>query len=157
MAWTSGLRKKSEMAWSDALLAGGFALAGGGLQQFFSWRNEKRKLVTEYRHRQQSEEHAAFVDLVKVGRRVQRALVDLAAAPGSPEARNALSVLVDQLAEAVVVLRLVVADATVVSAAEAFEEAAKRLEDSGPLADPRSLRMTPLIDVIRTYEARRGD
>lgn len=64
------------MSWVDTALGGGFALAGVALQQAFGARSERRQYKRDTTDRAHGEQHAAFVDLVKVARRVQRALVD---------------------------------------------------------------------------------
>ncbi len=109
------------MAWTDALLGGGFALAGVALQQAIVWHSEHRKYRRARRDRVLEEQHLAFLDLVKSARRVQRALRDIEAGDAPDEARATLAREVDQLAEAVAVVRFVVADDEVTKAAEDYE------------------------------------
>lgn len=140
------------MAWTDALIGGGAALAGVGLQQAFSWRSDQRKYVRDQSERVRHEQHLALVDVVKAGRRVQRALVDLESGANEPEARATFGREVDQLTEAVAAVRLLVTDADVLEQANLFERHAKALERSYQPSDQGSLRLTPLIDAIRRLE-----
>jgi len=140
------------VAWTDAFLGGGFALAGVALQQAFAWRTAENRYSRELRDRTRQEQHFAFIELVKVARRVQRALVDLA--DGLDDRTIAtLNREVDRLTEAVATVRLVIIDDDVVSAAEAFEERAKHLEAAGRWDDTQVLKLTPLIRALQKYEA----
>ncbi len=144
----------SSVAWSDALVGGGFALAGVALQQGFAMRQDRSRHRRARQDREHAEQHAAFVDLVKVARRVQRALVDLAAAPEDEGAHRTLAHEIDRLTEAVAAIRLVVPDEALVSVIEDFEEQAKDLERAGRWQYEQRLRLTPLIDSLRQYQAR---
>lgn len=140
------------MSWVDAALGGGFALAGVALQQAFTTRLEKRRFDRDRIARAHEEQHAAFVDLVRVARRVQRALVDRSATPSSDRVREALAQEVDRLTEAVATIRLVVDDAGLVRRVEEFEAQAKLLEEEG---SQEPLLLTPLIETLRGYEGSR--
>jgi len=138
------------------MVGGGFALAGAALQQIFSGRAEARRFGRDHEERTRNEQHQAFVDLVSTGRRVQRALVDCTST-SQPAAvsRAALEVQLDQLTQAVAVVRLVVDDQQIVASAEDFEAVAKALEDAVIVGEPtlhQRLELTPLIGRIRAYE-----
>jgi hypothetical protein len=144
------------VALTDALVGGGIALAGVALQQLFTLRADTRRYDRERRDRAHDEQHAAFVDLIRTARRMQRVLADLGDRPADLEARARLSEEVDRLAEAVSVIRLVVVDAAgVVEAAEDFEAQAKRLEQADKWDNTDVLQLTPLIKVLQGYEINR--
>jgi hypothetical protein len=143
---------EAHVAWTDAAIAGGAALAGVALQQLLTWRSEGRRTQQEKVERGRQEQHAALVDAVKAGRRVQRALVDLKAPPDPTSAQRVFGAEVDRLTEAVAVVRLLVIDERVLRQADAFEEHAKRLERHYRPEDQGALRLSPLIDTIRQYE-----
>jgi hypothetical protein len=81
----------------DALLAGGFALAGVALQQSLSLWSDSRRTARDEATRYRSETHDAFVKLVAAGRHVQRALVDRDQAEQSPAVANRLAEEIDRL------------------------------------------------------------
>lgn len=141
------------MSWSDAALGGGFALAGVALQQAFSARSERLRYRRDASVRLVHEQHQAFVEMIKSARRVQRALVDREDAPLDPAPLAALALEVDRLTESVAAIRLIVGDEDLVAAVERFEEHAKGLELAGPGSEQQPLRLTPLIEVLRQYEA----
>jgi hypothetical protein len=95
------------VAWTDAIMGGAFALAGVALQQMLTWHGDQRQSVRARQDRSDHERHIAFVELIKAGRRVQRALVDRDAEPTSAVVRERLAAAVDGLAETVAVVRLV--------------------------------------------------
>ena len=147
------------MAWTDVLLGGGLALAGTTLQQALAWRSDQRRHVRERAERLRQEQHDAFIELAKSGRRVQRTLVDLTdkAKAGrltdddvAPFRRE-----VDALAEAVAVVRLVILDDAVVAEAEKFEALAKKIQrtQDWTFTGQSKLELTPLLRVLQTYEA----
>jgi hypothetical protein len=140
------------MSWVDAVIGGGAALAGVGMQQAFSWRSDQRTYVRDQGERVRQEQHVALVDVVKTGRRVQRALVDLETDKDNAKANESFGREVDQLTEAVAAVRLLVTDPQVLEQANRFEEHAKALERSYQRSDQGSLRLTPLIDAIRRVE-----
>lgn len=140
------------MSWVDAALGGGFALAGVALQQAFTTLSEGRRFDRDRIARAHQEQHDAFVDLVRVARRVQRALVDRSAAPNGERVREALAQEVDRLTEAIATIRLVVEDARLVDKVEEFEAQAKMLEEEGT---QEPLLLTPLIETLRKYEKSR--
>ena len=140
------------MAWIDALIGGGAALAGVGLQQAFSRSGEQRRYTRDQEESFKREQHLALVDVVKSGRRVQRALVDLETGAPGADAEEVFAREVDRLTEAVATVRLMVTDADVLEEANRFESQAKRLEHSHDASDQGSLRLTPLIDAIRRFE-----
>lgn len=140
------------MAVNDAVVAGGFALAGGAMQQLIVMLNEGRRFRREALAISGVEQHAAFVQLVTAGRRVQRALVDREDFGGSEAAAHRLADELDGLTESAVVVRLIVQDDSLLAAVEAFEEHAKRLGDH-PHATEGHLRLTGLIGSIQRFEA----
>ena len=147
------------MGWSDALVGGGFALAGTGfgaaIQQLLAGRHDRTKYERDLADRERQEEHLACVDVVRSARRVQRALLDLASDWGSPRAAQVVATEVDRLAEVVASVRLIVNEAKVVAEAEAFEYRAKRLKDTGHWEPDERPRLSPLIEAIRRYESAR--
>ncbi|RBY91044.1 hypothetical protein [Blastococcus sp. TF02A-30] len=140
------------MSWFDALIGGGAALTGVGMQQAFSWRSEQHKHLREQRARVRQEQHAVLVDVVKTGRRVQRALVDIERGPDTEKAHEIFGREVDQLTEVVAAVRLLVTDRAILKEAKRFEAHAKSLERDYQRSDQGSLRLTPLIDAIRDFE-----
>lgn len=141
------------MAWAQVALAGGFALAGGTLQHFFGLSNAKRA----EKQARRAEEHAAFVDFAKAGRRLQRAMSEHREArsivgPTGSSPATQLAERINDLAEAIAVARLVVADDDLVQELETFETRARRLCREGLRADGDSLELTPMLRRIREYE-----
>lgn len=142
------------MAWAEVALAGGFALAGGSLQQAYSMAN-RRRADRQARH---DEEHAAFVDFAKASRRLQRAMKqrhEAGAAGQSPEADRAVAERANDLAEAVAVVRLVVACNELIEKIEAFEDRAGEICAHRRTREEENLGISPLLDEIREYEERR--
>ncbi len=129
-------------------------MAGAALQQAFAARTDRAKHERDLLDRNHSEQHQAFVELVKAARRVQRALVDLAARPGDDRVLLLVGQEIDRLAESVAGIRLVVPDQHLIAVVEAFEERAKDLERDGRWQDERRLQLAPLIEALREYEQR---
>jgi hypothetical protein len=140
------------MSWVDALIGGGAALAGVGMQQGFSWSSDRRKHIRDQRERVRQEQHTALLDVAKTGRRVQRALVDLETGMDAAKANESFGREVDQLTEAVAAVRLLVTDPRILEEAGRFERHAKLLERHYHPSDQGGLRLTPLIDAIRSFE-----
>ncbi|WP_157598433.1 hypothetical protein [Phycicoccus sp. Root101] len=138
------------MGVNDGVLTGSFALAGVALQQLIAMLAESRRFRHQAAATSDLERHAAFVQLVTAGRKVQRALVDLEAY-GSEDAAERLGNELDRLTEATVVVRLIVQDESLLAAVEAFEEHAKRLEEHRGAAAGH-LRLTELIRSIQQFE-----
>ncbi|WP_028650218.1 hypothetical protein [Nocardioides halotolerans] len=138
---------------NDAVLAGGFALAGVITQQVLAMVHEGRKHTRDRTAQLAREQHEALVQLVTAGRRVQRALVDRDRSADDASANQRLAVEVDRLTEAAVVVRLVVPDKSLVSAVEQFEDRAKRLEDNTHARAER-LELTQLLEEISRFEGR---
>jgi ribosomal protein L4 len=136
---------------SEAVLAGGFALAGVATQQAIAMLNDRRRFRREALSRSEAEQHDAFVQLVTAGRRVQRALVDRDESRGSLAASERLADELDRLTESAVVVRLIVRDESLLAIVEAFEEHAKRLQGQLTPTDDH-LRLTDLIEAIQRFE-----
>lgn len=139
------------MSWADAALWGGFALAGVALQQSFA--SHSARLVYQRNPRIASETSSTPPSLTLYESAggfsghssTWRGPLDSAAVAN-------LAYVVDALAETVAAVRLVVADEALVEQVEAFEEHAKALERR--VAGLGHLKLTPLIEVLRAYEAR---
>lgn len=129
-------------------------MAGVAMQQMLSWRSDRLRYVRQQRDRVHQEQHEAFVDLVKSGRRVQRALIDVETTRASEQDVARLAREVDLLTEAAVVVRLVVTNPEVLTAVEEFETHAKRLERRGRQDPEDHLRLTPLLTALQKYESR---
>lgn len=117
------------------MLAGGFALAGVAMQQLIAMLNESRRFGREALVRVSGDQHAAFVQLVTAGRRVQRALVDIENSGSSSAAAQRLADELDRLTESAVVVRLIVHDDSLLAVVDAFQDHAKRLEDHRDATD----------------------
>ena len=132
-------------------MAGGFALAGVLVQQAISARNDAVRRRADRVDRSHHEQHLAVIDVVKSGRRVQRALVQCSEAGGSSSTVALLQSEVDQLAEAVAVVRLLVRDEAVIEAARALETKAKKLLKD-QVWDSTRLQISPFIREVQRLE-----
>lgn len=145
--------------WADALVGGGFALAGVAMQHAFSHFSESRRAAEARNERRREERHEALVEAIKAARRVQRGLVDTVTGQHSDDDRFTLEYAINALAEQVAALRIVVDDEGVVDAFRQFEAKAKDLQRDPPTEvppddSPEMLRTSPLIAAIQRYEAR---
>lgn len=149
-----------EGMWTNAVLVGGFTLAGAAMQQALAhWTDVSRARVAREDLRR-DERHHAVVDAVKAGRRVQRALADSANGRRGTADRYKLEDAVNSLTESVAAVRVVIDSPAVVEAFRVFEEHAKELQRlpqaSAPVRNLSStLRLSPLISAIQVYENQR--
>lgn len=121
------------------------------LQQVLGLRSDRQRFRREGSANRDDKCIQALADLVVAGRRVQRALVDRD--EESPGAQVRLANEVDKLAESAALVRVLVTDAALLKGVEQFEDTAKRLQMAPP--DGREiLRLSPIVTLIQTYEAR---
>lgn len=141
--------------WSDVVLggslAGGFALLGVLLQQILSVKADRRRGIQSVQARAFNEEQEALIALAKCARRVQRSLVAIRHHSESLESRADLAESMNDLTVAVVVVRVMIPDETVVLEARAYEELAKKIQNG--TADPVGdrLHLTPLLDSMIAF------
>lgn len=147
-----------DQMWINAVLVGGFTLAGAATQQALAHWTDVRRAREARKDLRREERHDAMVQAVKAGRRVQRALSNAASGVEESDERYGLDHAVNSLAESVAALRVVVDSQAVVLAFREFEEKAKelqRLSVSEPTARrdaENTLVLSPLILAIQAYE-----